>query len=105
MSANIPATLAKATITVVITEKTAVTNPTWNDIGSVKIVTPGYPTYTLVPAGSTNFVSGSTFASLTYTVDITGPIPQGTALAGNLNIVYNIPGTFDVSASMTGTTA
>jgi hypothetical protein len=104
MSANIPMELTTATIKVVITEKDAVTNPSWSDIGSVTIVptTPGYPTYTLIGTGSTNYVPTVSYASLTYTITITGPIPQGTALEGNLNIVYNIPGTFDVAASMTG---
>jgi hypothetical protein len=106
MSANIPVTLATAKITVVITEKFATTGPLASDIGSVKIIPTqtGYPTYTLALTGSSQYVANSAYATLVYSVDITGPIPSGTALAGNLNIVYNIPGTFDVAASMTGTT-
>lgn len=104
MSAYMPVALKSVTVTVTITEKTAQTGPSWSDIGHVQIVSAqlGAPV-NMDQSSYTAFVSGSTFASLTYTATIAGAIPAG-SLSGDLNIVYNIPGTFDVSASMTGST-
>jgi hypothetical protein len=92
MTGVIPQDLSGAVATITIVNEHA--NSAWSDIGSVKIKAYG-ETFAAVPYSA----NGQT---LVYTVAFTDPVPDGT-LSGNVVVVFNIPGDFDVSASLTGT--
>ncbi len=96
-----PEALSAVTMTITITNTNDTVAMKWSDIGSIKA------TLTSNGAGNVDLVGyGSSFTTntLTYKYTLTQSIPAGT-YAGTLNIVYNVPGEYHVSASVSGVTA
>jgi hypothetical protein len=96
-----PEDLTKATITLTINKTDATAAVQWSDVGSIVANLTGTATGEATLTGSgTSF----TYSSLTYTITVERLIPADT-YTGTLKIVYNIPGTYTVSASVSGVTA
>lgn len=96
-----PEDFVEATITITVTKTDATDAMKWTDIGSITATLTGTATgeATLEGPGTS-----ATYSSLTYTISVDRPIPADT-YTGTLKIVYNIPGTYTVSASVSGVTA